>query len=77
MKNVFAAFVYNTPTPKPGDAFYRLMWDLHHRVKTLGVMNGMIMPDPWVGRFEETLSNREMDGGNDVATDDDTDANTT
>jgi hypothetical protein len=47
MKGVWPAFVYNTPDPLPGDAFYHLMWELHFRAKTLGVMNGMTLSDPW------------------------------
>ena len=73
MKDVWANFVYNSP-PKPGDAFYNLMWELHFRSKTLGVMQGYVIQDPWVGAIEKRLDNEESDeeedeeeeGGDDV-----------
>ncbi len=60
MKDVWANFVYNSP-PKPGDAFYNLMWELHFRSKTLGVMQGYVIQDPWVGAIEKRLDNEESD----------------
>ena len=62
MKDVWANFVYNSP-PKPEDAFYNLMWELHFRSKTLGVMQGYVIQDPWVGAIEKRLDNEESDEG--------------
>ena len=58
MKDVWQNFVYNVP-PKPGDAFYNLMWELHFRSKTLGVMQGYVLQDPWIGTMEKNLKDGE------------------
>ena len=39
------------------------MWELHFRSKTLGVMQGYVIQDPWVGAIEKRLDNEESDEG--------------